>query len=217
VWQHSSAAAGADIDVVAGEIAEAILPTARRFRIRRWWRGEQIATERQLGGAMAVGEEADVADPVEAIGHGVLQEATNEFVGRERHDLGFAVLPIVLPGEADLAVVEPDQATVGDGDAVSVAAEISEHLLGPGERRLGVDDPVDLGCRVEPSGERGGVGQARERAGKAEFVVGEGGAQLIQEQVAEMAGSTRTGRKNPGLQAIQRVWSGEIPPLGTMQ
>ncbi len=71
---------------------------------------------------MAVGEEANVADPVEAVGHGVLQEAADELVSRERHDLGFAVLPVVLPGEADLAVVEPGQATIGDGDAVRVAA-----------------------------------------------------------------------------------------------
>ncbi len=100
----------------------------------------------------------------------------DELVSRKRHDLGLAILPVVFPGEADLAVVEPDQATVGEGDAVGVAAEIAEHLLGPGEWRLGVDDPVDLGRRVEPSGKGGGVGQAGERAGKAQFVTGEGGA-----------------------------------------
>jgi len=102
--------------------------------------------------------------------------------------LGSAVLPIVLPGEADLAVVELNQATVDDGDAVSAATEIPEHLLGSGERRLGEDDPVGLGHRVEPSGEGGTVGEARKRAGEAKFVGGENGAQLIQEQVAEMTG-----------------------------
>ncbi len=130
---------------------------------------QQVAAERQLGGAMAMGKEADMADAVEAVGHGVLQEAADELVGREHHDLGFAVLPIVLPSEAHLAVVEPDQATVGDGDAVRVAAEISKHLPGSGERRLGVDHPVDLGGRVEPGGDGSGVGQACERAGTAEL------------------------------------------------
>jgi len=101
---------------------------------------------------MAVGEKSDVSDPVEAVGDGVLKEAADEFVGREPHDLGFAVLAIVLPGEADLAVVEPDQAAVGDGDAVRVAGEIPEHLLGPGKRRLGVDDPCD---RRSPGKENG--------------------------------------------------------------
>jgi hypothetical protein len=85
---------------------------------------------------------------------------------------------MILPGEANLTVVEPDQATVGDGDAVSVAAEISEHLVGRGKRRFGVDDPVDLVFRFEPSTEGGGVGQARKRAGKTKFAVGEDGAPL---------------------------------------
>jgi len=115
---------------------------------------------------MAVGEKSDVSDPVEAVGDGVLKEAADEFVGREPHDLGFAVLAIVLPGEADLAVVEPDQAAVGDGDAVRVAGEIPEHLLGPAKRRLGVDDPVDLGQSFQPSGEGGGIGRSCERPGK---------------------------------------------------
>ena len=34
----------------------------------------------QLLGAMAIGEEADMADAVEAVGHGMLQEATDELV-----------------------------------------------------------------------------------------------------------------------------------------
>jgi len=144
---------------VAGEVAQTILPAAWRLRVRRRRRGEQIAAERQLGGAVTVGEKSDVADSVEPVGHGVLQEATNEFVGRERHDFGLAVLAVVFPGEANLVVLKPDQAAVGDGDAVGVAGEIAEHLLGPGERRLAVDDPVDLGQCLEPSGEGGGVSQ----------------------------------------------------------
>jgi len=67
-------------------------------------------------------------------------------------------------------------ATVGDGDAVGVAAEIAEHLFGPGERRLGVDDPLDPGQGVELGGKAGRLGQGGERAGKAEFALGEGGA-----------------------------------------
>ena len=110
---HPPAAPGADLDVVSSEGAEAILPAARRLWIRRRRRGQQITAQRQLGGAMAVGEEADMTDPVEAIGHGVLEEAADELVGRKRHDLGLAILPVVFPSEADPAVVERDQTTVG--------------------------------------------------------------------------------------------------------
>ncbi len=102
-----------------------------------------------------------MADPVEAAGHGVLQEAADELVGLQSHDLGLAVLAIVFSGEADLAVLEPDQTAVGDGDAVGVAAEIAEHLLGASEWRLGVDDPLDLGHGIEPGG---GVGQGGREA-----------------------------------------------------
>src|SRR5271163_4237933 len=101
---------------------EALLPTARQWSIRRRRCGQQIAAERQLLAAMAVGKEADVADAMEAVRHGMLQEAADEFIGGKGHDLGFAVLPIVLPGETDLAIVKPDQAAVGDGNTVSVTA-----------------------------------------------------------------------------------------------
>jgi len=214
VGQHSAAAARAEIAIVAGEGAETILPTQRRFWIGRRWRGKQIAAERQLGGAMTVGEKSDVADPVETVRHSVLQEAADECVGRERHDFGFAVLAIVLPGETDLAIVEPNQAAVGDGDAVRVAGKISEHLLGPGERRLGEDDPVDLGQRFEPASKGSGIGQCRERPGTAEFVVGEGGVQLLEEAVSEMAGQHAHGQEEPRFAANPARLVGRDPAAG---
>src|SRR5271166_5442546 len=145
---------------------EALLPTARQWSIRRRWCGQQIAAERQLLAAMAVGKEADVADAMEAVRHGMLQEAADEFIGGKRHDLGFAVLPIVLPGETDLALVEPDQAAVGDGNAVSVTAKIAEHLFGSREWGFGEHDPVDLGQGVDVGGEACWNGQRGERAGE---------------------------------------------------
>ena len=43
-----------------------------------------------------------VADAMEAVRQGVQQEAADELVGVKRHDLGLAVMAIVLPAEADL-------------------------------------------------------------------------------------------------------------------
>ena len=68
----------------------------------RRWRVEQPATERELGGAVAVGEEAVVADAMEAVRQGVQQEAADELVGVKGHDLGLAVVAIILPAEGDL-------------------------------------------------------------------------------------------------------------------
>ncbi len=107
---------------------------------------------------MAIGHQADVADAMEAVGHGVLDEAADELVGWQGHELGLTVLAVVFPGEVDLAVGEFDETAVGDGDPVGVAAEIAEHLLGSGERRLGVDDPVDPGERVKLVSEHGCFG-----------------------------------------------------------
>ena len=64
------------------------------------------------------GQQAIVADAVEALWQDVHQETTDELVGIERH--GFVSVgafdPIILPLEGDAVVVEGDQAAVGDGD-----------------------------------------------------------------------------------------------------
>jgi hypothetical protein len=58
---------------------------------------EKFAAKGELGSAMAVGHEAEVVDAVETVGRRMKQEATNELVGLELHDLCRAVLAIVLP------------------------------------------------------------------------------------------------------------------------
>jgi hypothetical protein len=49
---------------------------------------------------------------------------------------------IILPAEGDLVVLEGDEAMVGDGDAMGVAAEIAEDVMGTAERGFGIDDPI---------------------------------------------------------------------------
>src|ERR1035437_7601455 len=77
------------------------------------------------------------------------EEAADELVGGERHDL----LPlttfgaVVLPLEGDAVAVERDEAAVGDGNAVGVARQISQHRLGSTERSLCIDDPLGFACR----------------------------------------------------------------------
>ena len=89
------------------------------------------------------GKQAVVADAVEAAGEHMDQEAADELVACERHQLGplTAFGPIVLPFEGDAVAIESDQPMVGDGNAVGIARQISEHRLGPAERSLCIDDP----------------------------------------------------------------------------
>ena len=74
-----------------------------------------------------------MADAVEAVGQDVHQEASDEFVGVQRHGamaVG-AVAPVVLVAERHARLVERDQAAVRDGDAVGVARQIGQHGFGP--------------------------------------------------------------------------------------
>jgi hypothetical protein len=49
---------------------------------------------------------------------------------------------IVLVAKGNLVVVEGDQSVIGNGDAVGVAGEIAQDMLGATERRFEVDHPV---------------------------------------------------------------------------
>ena len=122
----------------------------------RNWRIEQFSRPRDVLDTLAAGEQAVVADAMEATWQNVDQEAADELVGGERHELlSFATFgAIVLPLEGDAIAVERDQPAVGDGNAVGVARQIGEHGLGPAEWTLAVDDPFRLACRRQIRRER---------------------------------------------------------------
>jgi len=58
---------------------------------------EKGAAKGELGGAMAVGHEAKMADTMEAVGQRMKQEAADELAWLELHDFCRAVLAVVLP------------------------------------------------------------------------------------------------------------------------
>ena len=128
---------------------------------RLWGDTEQLAHAHQVAGAPGVGEQAVMADTVEALGQNMDEEAANELMGCQGHDLvaGASFISIVLPFEGDAVVIARDQAAVGDGDAVGVAAEIGKHRFGSGERALGVDHPIDVVQWSEIFCEFSGIGK----------------------------------------------------------
>jgi hypothetical protein len=165
-----------------------------RCRLDLVW--QERATEGQPFLSMAIGEESEVTNAMEAVGQGVEQEAPDELVGLQTHGLYGAVVAIVLPGEADMVVVAGLDAAVGDGDAMGVAAEIGENLRGSAEGLLGVDDPIDAPSGGQMGGESGGVGQIGEIAEESEALRAEGGLQAFEEQAAEQPGK-RLDRRSP--------------------
>ena len=104
--------------------------------------GEQALAEGQEGGATAIGQEAERADADKAAGQDVKQEAAQELLGTERHPSLLISVGIILPAESNLIMLEGHEAVVGDGYAMGVAGEITQHMMGTAEGWLGVDDPV---------------------------------------------------------------------------
>ena len=105
--------------------------------------GQQASAERELVGAMAVRQEAVVTNAMEAIRQHVQEEAAYELGDRDAHDfvLVTATLPVVLPAEANVGLIDIEQASVGDSDAMGVTREIGQELLATDEGLFRIDDP----------------------------------------------------------------------------
>jgi hypothetical protein len=100
-------------------------------------RDQQFSAEFQFGFAMAVRQEAEVADALKTGRQSVDEKPPNEFGGFDRHDLLLAFMPVVFPLERDLTAFVRDKPVIGDGDAMRVPSEIGKCLLWSSERRFG--------------------------------------------------------------------------------
>ena len=109
-----------------------------------WRRGVEQGTDAiEIDGALAVGEQAIMADSMEPVREDVDQEAPDELEGRNGHDLSpeAAVIAVVLVLEGDAVVVGLDQTIVGDRYPVGIATEISERGGRAVEGLFAVDEP----------------------------------------------------------------------------
>ena len=139
--QCSLAALPAHGDVDPGQTQQHLL---RRFRLTRFGGRlvKQPPAEVELSSPVAIGEQPVMAQPGEAARKHMQQEAPDELVGVEPHDLDLVGIGVVAPAEAHVLAVEVDETVVADGGLVGVAPEIGQDLLGAGERGLAVDHPV---------------------------------------------------------------------------
>ena len=78
------------------------------------WRREQFAGAGDVVSALAAGEQAIVADAVEACGQDVDEKAADELVGGERHQLVavWTFDPVILPLEGYAFLIACDQAAI---------------------------------------------------------------------------------------------------------
>ena len=108
------------------------------------------------------------------------------------------VVGVVLPPERDVAVLERDEATVRDRDAVRVAGEVLEDLLGAAERRLRVDDPLLATARREVAVERVVVDERGEVALEHELAATACMLEQVDELAAEHAAEHVHREEEPG-------------------
>jgi len=125
-------------DAGAGWTAEA----GCLWRIDAFRHAEQSAAAVERSTPPAVGEESEVADANQSAGQHVKQEAAQELISGNGHDLLLAAVGIISPAEGDAIVLEGHEAMVGNGDAMGVARQVVENVFGTAEGWLGVDDPV---------------------------------------------------------------------------
>ena len=103
--------------------------------------GEKFTGECQQCGAPRVSEESELPDANETARKNMLGKTAQKLSRRKSHFLLLFTMRVIFPAEGDMHAVESQQAVIADGDAVRVPAEITEHLGGRSECRLGVYDP----------------------------------------------------------------------------
>ena len=84
-----------------------------------------------------------------------------------------------------MIAVEGYEPAVGDGDAMGVAAEIGQHLCGPAEGPLGINNPVDASHGVEVGREGSRLGQSCEIAEETQGTGAEGCRQTFEKKCAK--------------------------------
>lgn len=92
-----------------------------------------------------VAEEAKVTDALESVWQDMDEKSPDELFGLQSHRLLPMVVAVIVPMKSHPAIVDVAQAVIGNGDTVGIAANVMEHFLGAGKRRLGVDHPFAVG------------------------------------------------------------------------
>lgn len=201
------AAAGTAAEVDAGEREEELAEVGRDAcgvgRNRRRITVEQAPGGGKPGRHVARSHETVMPDLDVALRQDMKEEAPEELVCRKGDGL------LTASAERDAAIVERDEAAVRESDAMGVAAEIAEDLLGAAEGTLGVDDPsrpMELVLHPRESRlrrERGGGPLEPERAAVVKAI--EAGEELPAEEGAEHAnGKEKVGASGDPLGAFGR-------------
>ncbi|HET7442998.1 MAG TPA: hypothetical protein VFJ47_16975 [Terriglobales bacterium] len=142
---------------------------------------QQLKAKRENRGAPPIGEKAEMPDAYETFWEQVQKKAFQELIDGKRLQLLFVVVGGIAPAKGDLAISEADQAVIGDGHAVGIAAEILQHVFRAAKRALQIDHPVLSVEWPQPSREDLGLGEERQVCLEAEQAVLKGLLKRIHE------------------------------------
>ena len=153
------------------------------------WCAEQPASQRNVVGPVAIGEETVVTDAVKSVGQDVDQKAADELVGVERHQLvaGIGLGPVILPFERHALAIKGDEPAVRNSNPVGVAGQVGKDSVGSAKRPLGIDHPFDLSQCGNVGFEACWLGQGGLVAEELQAPDLLSGGQPLQKQTAEQA------------------------------
>jgi len=195
-------------------VSVAIVSGGLVIRWFRLWHREKLTTPSELLLAVAIGQEAIVADALKALGQNVQQEAANELAGGERHRLLSVAIAIVPPMEADFAVVDVEKAVIGDSNAMGVSRDVGQDLFGAGEGRFGVDTPFCLSRGSEVALKGAAVAERFQASAEGQSIGIEGLLQRAKEQPTEETSEHADGQKEVGPAADPTTAVGREPAAG---
>ena len=144
-----------------------------------------------------------MADADETLGKQVEQKTPQKLIACESHHFLQIVVGGVTPAKGDLFIGQCDQAMVGDGDAVGIAAEILQDVLGSAEGWFGVHDPIFAEERTQPGSEELGMGERCEFSGQVQLTALEGRVQAGDELATKHAPQHGDGE--------EEAWMGSNP------
>jgi len=132
----------------AASIERRLLLFSKQSRRYGNTRSEMEPAQRECLSAVSIRQESEVADLDKAGRQDVEQEATDELHRIELHDLTAVVVFGVAPAKTHLTIDQAQQSAVGNGDAMSIAGQILQHMLGTPEGRLG---RFNASCQRSPA------------------------------------------------------------------
>jgi hypothetical protein len=98
---------------------------------------------REVGGTIAVGQQAEMPDLDEPRRQNVETEAAEElrWLKRHRSDLTAVGIVFVLERNRARLGIQRLQSAVGDGDPMRITTQVGQYRLRTGKRSFGVDHP----------------------------------------------------------------------------